>query len=222
MGLLTGSEGVMTQVRTGYLAAARAAAELVADPAVTTAWQQPGALPRMSVGAPASHLSGQITFVARVLGDPPATEPTIPILDYYARVGWIGTGLDEPFNLRIQRGEEKAAADGPAPMIERTRQALAEVEAGLPDAPGRPIHLPVWGDWSISLDDFVTSRLMELIVHSDDLTVSVGLPTPEFPPEATDTVVTLLARLAVQRHGPLPVLRTLSGSERAPGDIAAI
>jgi hypothetical protein len=59
-------------------------------------------------------------------------------------------------------------------------------------------------------------------VHSDDLAVSVGLPTPEFPPEATDTVAVLLTRLAAQRHGILPVLRALSRSERAPENIAAI
>lgn len=212
----------MTQVRTSYLAAAREAAELAASPAVAQAWQEPSALPRMSVGALASHLTGQVTFVARVLDGPPATEPVIPLLDYYARAGWIGTSLDGPFNLRIQRGEEKAAADGPGAMIDRARQALAEVEARLPDAPGHPIHLPVWGDWSITLDNFVTSRLMELVVHSDDLAVSVDLPTPQFPQEAADTVVVLLARLAAQRHGIVPVLRALSRAERAPENIAAI
>jgi len=212
----------MTQIRAAYLAAARAATELVAHPAVTAAWQQPSALARMSVGAVACHLTGQLAFVARVLEDPPATQPEIPLLDYYSRVGWLGQGLDHPFHLRVQRGEEKAAADGPARMIEQARQWLAEVEAGLPGTPARPVHLPRWGDWSIALDDFVTNRLMELIVHCDDLAVSVGLPTPEFPPEATDTVAVLLTRLAVQRYGPLPVLRALSRSERAPENIAAI
>jgi hypothetical protein len=211
----------MTRVRAAYLAAARTVAELLAHPAVTARWQEPSALARMSVGAVACHLSGQLAFVARVLDDPAATQPEIPLLDYYSRVGWFGQGLDHPFHQRVQRGEENAAADGPARMIRQARQWLAEIEAGLPGIPGRPVHLPRWGDWSIALDDFVTNRLMELIVHSDDLAVSVGLPTPEFPPEATDTVAVLLTRLAVQRHGILPVLRTLSRSERAPENIAA-
>jgi hypothetical protein len=212
----------MAQVRESYLACARAAAELAADVAVAGAWAEPSALPRMSVGALACHLTGQIAFVAQVLDDPPATEPVIALLDYYARVSWIGTGLDEPFNLRIQRGEEKAAAGGFTAMTERARQALDEVEALLPDAPGKPVHLPVWGDWSITLDDFVTSRLMELVVHCDDLAVSVELPDLHFPPHVVDTVVVLLARLAVYRRGPIPVLRALARSERAPGDITAI
>jgi hypothetical protein len=96
----------MTQIRAAYLTAARSAAELVAHPAVTAAWQQPSALARMSVGAVACHLTGQLAFVARVLQDPPATQPQIPLLDYYSRVGWLGQGLDHPFHLRVQRGED--------------------------------------------------------------------------------------------------------------------
>jgi hypothetical protein len=63
--------------------------------------------------------------------------------------------------------------------------------------------------------------MMELAVHSDDLAVSVGLPTPPLPPGAVDTVVDLLTRLAVRRHGPTSVLRALSRAERAPATIAA-
>jgi hypothetical protein len=73
----------------------------------------------------------------------------------------------------------------------------------------------------LTLDDMLITRMMELAVHSDDLAVSVGVPTPELPPGAADTVIGLLTRLAVRRHGPTGVLRALSRSERAPGTIAA-
>jgi hypothetical protein len=70
--------------------------------------------------------------VARVLDDPPATEPVIPLLDYYARVSWIGTGLDEPFNLRIHRGEHKAAAEGPVlRALARSERAPADIHRHL-------------------------------------------------------------------------------------------
>jgi hypothetical protein len=39
--------------------------------------------------------------------------------------------------------------------------------------------------------------------------------------QATDTVLTLLTRLAARRHGPAAVLRALSRAERAPATIAA-
>jgi hypothetical protein len=62
---------------------------------------------------------------------------------------------------------------------------------------------------------------MELAVHSDDLAVSVALPTPALPPTAVNAVVDLLTRLSVRRHGATAVLRTLTRAERAPRSIAA-
>jgi hypothetical protein len=106
--------------------------------------------------------------------------------------------------------------------VARSKAALEAVRTGLPGAADRAMHLPVWGDWPLGLDDFVTSRLLELVVHADDLAASLGGPPPELPAGAVDTVVTLLARLAVRRHGAASVLRALSRAERAPTTIAAI
>ena len=38
-----------------------------------------------------------------------------------------------------------------------------------------------WQGWSLTAHDFLVTRLMEIVVHADDLAASVGLPTPEFP-----------------------------------------
>lgn len=51
--------------------------------------------------------------------------------------------------------------------------------------------------------------------HTDDLAVSVGGPTPEFPREIFAPVRDLLLRLAVGRHGQSAVLGTLTRRERA-------
>lgn len=38
-------------------------------------------------------------------------------------------------------------------------------------------------------DDLLVVRLMEVVVHADDLAVSVGMPTPSWPPaQAAATV----------------------------------
>jgi hypothetical protein len=34
------------------------------------------------------------------------------------------------------------------------------------------------GDWGLTVDDSLLTRVMELIVHTDDLAVSLGVPTP--------------------------------------------
>lgn len=211
------------QIRTEYVAAAQVVVALLARPEVATRWDEPSVLPRMTIGALACHLGGQIEFVTRMLAEPAATEPPVSLLDYYhQRATWVGTGLDSPTNLRIQRGEAAAAADGAAAMLARARAELETVRTVLPAADDRQVRLPTWGEWSLSLDDFVTSRLLELVVHTDDLAASLRVPAPDLPPSAVDTIVTLLTRLAVRRHGATDVLRTLARAERAPATIAAI
>ncbi|MFC4007796.1 hypothetical protein ACFOY2_11220 [Nonomuraea purpurea] len=47
------------------------------------------------------------------------------------------------------------------------------------------------------------------------------MPTPLVPAEAADAVTVCLTRIAVARHGFLPVMRALSRRERAADPIAA-
>jgi hypothetical protein len=142
--------------------------------------------------------------------------------EYYARAAWIGTDLDTEFNQGIRDGGEAAAADGPEQLAARTAACVEELRTSLPAAPDKPVRRPTWGPYSVSLDTFVTSRILELIVHSDDLAHSVAVPTPEFPAAAIEAVVDVLTRIALRRHGQTAVLRALSRSERAPASISAL
>ena len=58
-------------------------------------------------------------------------------------------------------------------------------------------------------------------MQADDLSASVGIPTPTTPPQVTDTVLVLLARPAAHRHGPTAMPRALGRAECAPATIAA-
>jgi hypothetical protein len=212
----------MAQIRELYLTTAALAAKLLATPRVAAAWHEPSALPKLSVQGLAGHLAGQIFFIPKVLGDPVPTEEVISIHEYYARSIWIGSDVDDEFNMGIRAMGEKDAADGPAALAARVDATVRELRTVLLAAPARPVRRPTWGDWSISLDDFVTSRLLEVVVHSDDLAHSVGVPTPEPPAEAVETVVDVLSRIALRRHGATNVLRALSRAERAPASISAL
>ncbi|HEY8982260.1 MAG TPA: maleylpyruvate isomerase N-terminal domain-containing protein [Streptomyces sp.] len=212
----------MTQVRDLYLSVAESTARLLAELAVASGWQQPSALEKLSVGGLAGHLAGQVFFIPAVLAEPVPSEPAISIHEYYSRVSWIGSDLDTPFNQSIRSGGEAEASDGPAALAARVATCVDELRDTLPSAPDRLVRRPTWGPWSITLDDFVTSRMLELIVHCDDLAYSVGLPTPEFPASAVETVVDLLSRIALRRHGATDVLRALTRAERAPASISAL
>ncbi|PZF93984.1 hypothetical protein C1I99_19935 [Micromonospora deserti] len=204
-----------------YLAAARSAVDLLADPAVAARWNEPSALAEFGVGGLAGHLASQLLSVPAVLAEPvPAGDP-VGLLDHYARGSWVGATVDDEVNVTIRRAGEGIAAEGPGVLVERAAGALRELTATLPVQPAkRVVHL-ARGPWSLRLDDYLTTRLMEIAVHSDDLAVSVGVPTPDLPAEALDPVLSLLARLAVRRHGQPAVLRALSRAERAPADITA-
>jgi hypothetical protein len=206
----------VTATTDGYLAAAAAATGLLSEPAVAERWEDPSALPDMSVAALAGHLARQIFSVEAVVAQDACDQRPISLLDHYARVTWIDAGLDDEPNVSVRQAGATEAAEGPAALASRARGTTERLRASLPDEPlDRVVVLP-WGPWPLTLADLLMTRMLEIAVHGDDLAYSTGLPTPDLPADVTDTVVVLLARLAVRRHGPTAILRALSRAERAP------
>ncbi|MCA2224802.1 maleylpyruvate isomerase N-terminal domain-containing protein [Nonomuraea aurantiaca] len=211
----------MGEIREFYLVAASSAVALLREPAVAAAWEKPSALTEFSVAGLAAHLAHQIVRVDSLLDDGgPIGEP-IPLIEHFTRSPWVQAGLDHESNVGIRRAGELAAADGPAALAAKAGELFDRQRVALPAQPGdKVVYLP-WSGWSLRFDDLLLTRLMELVVHSDDLAASVGVETPELPPSVVEPVVELLARLAVHRHGATAVIRTLSRAERAPATISA-
>ncbi|MGI5176928.1 hypothetical protein ACQEVZ_11400 [Dactylosporangium sp. CA-152071] len=105
-------------------------------------------------------------------------------------------------------------------MAAEVDAALHELRTTVPAQ--HPERIVDVGKWGLTADDFLLTRVLELVVHVDDLAVSLDVPTPQLPPEAVAATVELLGRLAVWRHGALPVVRALARQERAPASIAAL
>ena len=205
-----------------YLDAAGRAVELLGRPEVAEAWERPSALAEMTVGGLAGHLAYQIFSTDSALEEPASEHAPIPLLEHYARAVWIGAPLDGDVNTGIRARGEGIASEGARSLWERAGAALAEQRsgfAGLRD--DQAVFMPQTG-WALSLGDFLTTRMVELAVHMDDLAVSVGLATRELPDTVFDPVLTVLAHLAVRRHGQAAVLRALTRRERAPAAINAI
>lgn len=212
---------VVTEVRADFLAAAEVAAELLRTDAVAAAWATPSVLPKFSVAGLAGHLAFQILAIPRIVAQPVPVEPVIPLTEHYRRVAWVNAGIDDEINVSIRAGGDAEAAEGAAALVAQVDSMLAKLTGSLADEPNRSVRLGFWGPWSLTLDDMLLARTMELVVHSDDLAVSVGSPTPEFPSGPFNAVLDLLSRLAVGRHGQAAVLRALSRRERAPDTIVA-
>jgi hypothetical protein len=210
-----------TEMAEKYLVGARVVAEFLARPEVAAAWTAPSALAEFRVSGLAGHLASQVTNVPGVLALPPATDAPIPLPEHYARSSWVGAPPDAPTNVIIREGGERIAEAGPEALAAATAETADALAATLTAEPAdRVVHLP-WTGWSLALPDYLTTRLMEIAVHLDDLAVSVGVTTPELPTDVIAPVFSLLTAVAAGRHGQAAVLRALSRAERAPASVNA-
>lgn len=198
---------------TQFLAAARAVAPLLHSPELAEAWAKPSALAEFRVSGLAGHLAGQVGNIPRFLDAPvPSGAPVMEAVGYYSQHGEVDVYSDRSTRIRVL--SEQHAGPSPADLAARydvTVQAAADRLGGLSE------DLPVlmFGQWVLPLDQCLLTRILELVVHADDLAVSIGVPTPAFPADVVDATTVTLARIAVARRGALPVLRALSRHERA-------
>jgi hypothetical protein len=221
VGVRTSADISTRSIRDAYLEAAATVAPLLRDPAVSAAWEGPSALAEFSVRGLAGHLASQIFMVGSGLAGPSSDLDAISVSEHYSRVAWIDASPDSEFNTTIRANGEQAASVGADALADQVEAAVRDQSSALPAAPsGHRVTAPS-GEWSLAIDDFALTRLMEIAVHSDDLAVSVGLETPALPDDTVMPVVSLLAGIALRRHGQVAMLRALSRRERAPATITA-
>ncbi len=204
---------------TAFLAAVQESWELASAPQVREAWGQESACAGMTVGGLTHHLLGQARSASRLLEAPPGEDEPIALLEHYSRAAWVQPEAE--VNVSI-RDSDNAAAEQGADAVLGEAQAAIETLPGLLDRPRDPdtVHIP-WQGWSLSTPDFLTTRMMEMVVHGDDLAASIGLPTPTYPDDVVAPVLALLTSVAVRRHGQTALVRALARPQRAPGTVSA-
>jgi hypothetical protein len=207
-------------VISAFLDTAEVASGLLRSPVLAERWERPSALDRFRVGGLAGHLARAVLNVERWLAQPPSADrPPVDAVAYFLAGVGPAPRLDDAVPLRIRELGEQEAAGGPGALAEAFDAARTRLAARLPTMPpDRPVGM--FGQ-VLRLDQCLLTRLVELVVHLDDLAVSVEVPTPSVPAEATAAVTDCLTRIAVARHGFLPVLRALARRERSTGRIAA-
>lgn len=222
MGVLGTSVGDMDRSDSDpFLHAARIAAELATGPEVAERWYAESACAGMSVGGLAHHLVSQVGNTVRLVSTAPADQTPIPLLDHYRGASWTTAAHDDEVNVGIREGSDRDAEGGPAALGPLVDDLLARLP-GVLDAHDlqEPVLIP-WQGWALTVHDWLVTREMEIVVHSDDLAASVGLPTPEFPESVIVAVLDLLTRVAVRRHGQAALVRALSRPQRAPASVSA-
>jgi hypothetical protein len=207
--------------RDALLRATDAIVELVSAPRVAETWDRESALPGMTVGGLTRHLVSQPECAVEFLGIQPVPPhaPTVSLGELYDRTDWFLAPVDAAENTSIVDDFNAMAAGGQphsVAILQAARDALPAAIA----AAGPTTYVP-WQDCCLTTDDFLVVRLMEVVVHADDLAASLGSPTPVFDDEVLGPALALLAMLSRRRHGQDGAVRALARAERAGGVAAA-
>lgn len=223
------STTVTTTTAQLFLTCADAAADLIASPAVASSWDQPSALEGYTVAGLAGHLARAVLVVERYLDADAADDgPVAPsddadLLDasgYFAAVLGDHDPLDSELHRGVRDRGTETAADGPTALAATVRAATDRLRDDLDDATlQRPIAV-FGGSW-MRLDRYLGTRLVELVVHIDDLAVSVDA-TPDIDEDACRVVAGVLAETAARRQGGVTAVRALARRERHPDALRAL
>ncbi len=204
-----------------FLQACGIAHGVMTEPAVVDRWAEPGALHGFTVGGIAGHLYGAIRRFERALDEPISDPPQVgELADFYGRNRVDAPGdLDEGVHLLIREDGEKRASYGPQALASRFVDLVERLRERLPGESGDRL-VTVWTveDGATRLETYLTTRVIELVVHADDIAASVGLPPLDLPPEVATEAIGAFIELARDRSGDVAVIRAFTRAERAGPD----
>lgn len=201
-------------VRGAYLRTIDRARDVLSSSEVPGAWDRDSVLAKFTVRGLAGHLTRAGTLVEEYLdaGIPERSHDVVDAAGYYERAA-LTSDVDDALNTSIrERGEAEADVGYPTLLADfaAARERLATRLAAEPaDA-----RIAVRGGALLPLDEYLVTRIVELVVHTDDLAVSVGVPAPEPDPVAATLAIHALVSLARRRHGDGAVIRALTRRER--------
>lgn len=198
-------------IRDAYLGAAAGAVDLLGRREVGERWNEPSALPAFAVSGLAGHLARSILQVEWFLDMDEPTNPPISAVQYYAELAGADV-IDSELNVGVRARGDETAAGGWARLYLDAGNALDRLHDRLPAVP--PGRRVVSFGRALEVDEYLKTRLIELTVHVDDLSLSVHLDAPAMPEQATTLAIAVLVGVARARSGDVAVLRALTRRER--------
>lgn len=199
-------------VRTAFFDAVAVARTVITHAAVEARWTSPSALEHWTVAGVAGHLFRAVGSVEPYLDRPaPQDEPVSPVT-YYARV-LDAIDADPSLHEGIRKRGDDAAAGGHAALVAEWDAMVNRLRERFDTTPPDRT-LTAFLDTVLTIDDYLATRIVECVVHTDDLAVSAGIEPPAAPKEAAAIAITVLVEVARARRGDLAVLRALTRRER--------
>lgn len=213
------SRAASDRVRGLVVEAVEAAAAMIARPEVAARWDGPSSLAGMTVGALCAHLvraaGATLAYLDRT---DPGARPDGALL---TPSGYFHAAIDSPIHERIKEVSAVEATSGHEALAATCAAVADRMRSRFPHEPTDRL-VGALGGRMLSLDDFCRTRLIEVLLHLDDLAVSVGLPRPETDPEGPAIAVDVLVRIARERHGDWAMLDALARRERATVEVLPV
>lgn len=214
-------------VRHAFLTAGDAAVRLLGSEVVAARWASASALDGWTVGGLAGHLGRAVLTVSRYLGGaaPAADAVTVDAPGYMLEA--IDDGdlhVDSALYTAIRARGDQEGAQGQQSLVEVVARELATSRRRLGRVPDRiagATRIRVLDGITMTLDDYLATRVVELVVHLDDLAVSVDTD-PAIPSQALSVATEVVVELARRRRGDLAVVHTMTRRERAPAGPLAL
>ena len=214
------SSGYLDDVAQAFREATDAFGEIVARPDVGEAWEQPSALEGYSVGAVVTHVNAAVGWLGPLL-EAPAQPDLRPSRRNDLLLFFHGLKLDprsaerDPIHDVLRDKFERAAGHGWESNRDKFLGLAESLTSRLEgESAERLLDLRPFEPLVLRLGDFLPTRILELMIHGDDLAASVGIDAP-LPESAATVTIDLMLAVARAGHGDLAVIRALARRERA-------
>jgi hypothetical protein len=206
-------DGQVNDITAAFFDAARCASTLLERPEVESHWTKPSVLAEFTIAGLAGHLLRGIMTVETYLDAPATAGAPLSAVEYYQAAG-LTSDPESKLNREIRTRGEEMAAGGASIVAAAARTVLHRLEDRLATEEFGRV-LSVLGGTSITLEEYLRTRVVELVVHSDDLALSVGIDDElALAPSTSRVAIETMVALARARHGDLAVLRALTRRER--------
>jgi hypothetical protein len=187
---------------------------------VVESWGRPSAVAGYSVGGVAAHAVHGVLWLEQVLKDAePAGLRRVKVPEYMG-LNRVESENDDPFGASLRSAAEAFAETGAhivAAALTMGRDELVTLLGAAPASRAVPV-IRVAGAYA-PLSEYLPTRILEAIVHGDDVASSVpGLQVSDPPPATVAASLKVCMELAQARVGDLEMLRSFTRVERAIPD----
>lgn len=205
---------------TAYLGAVGWFEGILGRAEVGEAWARPSLLSDYTLGGLAAHAVHGVVWLEQLLKD---TEPVglrpVSVFEFFGLNRVEGDDTD-PVAASLRSAAEAFALTGVDAVGAACTTSCDELVGLLDGAPSdRAVPVLRVAGGQVALCDYLRTRVLEVVVHGDDIVCSLpGLTSPDPPVRSMEVSLGVCLELARARVGDLGTLRGFARTERAVAD----